>query len=238
MNREFHRWYSSRLGREMDLLVFGHAGLPVLVFPTSGGSFFEYEDRGMVGTLAPTIEAGNIRLYCVEAIDMESWYNRRVHPRQRVERHLAYESYLLDEVLPLIHSQEPDRPDKRIAVTGCSLGAFHAALLAFRHPWLVSRMIALSGKFENSTFVNGYSDTDIFLTNPLAFLPGLEDSHSLDALRAMNIVIVAGDADPHVKEDYELAHILGAKNIPHMLDIWEGWAHDWPYWQQMIRKHL
>ena len=49
MNREYHKWYSSRLGRDMELLVFGHAGLPVLVFPTSGGRFYEFEDRGMIG---------------------------------------------------------------------------------------------------------------------------------------------------------------------------------------------
>jgi esterase/lipase superfamily enzyme len=169
---------------------------------------------------------------------MESWYNRRVHPRQRVERHLAFEDYLLNEVFPLVNTQAPDRYDKRIAVTGCSLGAFHAALLAFRHPWLVSRMIALSGKYENSTFLHGYSDTETFLTNPLAFLPGLHDPHYVYAMRAMDIVIVAGDADPHVKEDYELAHILGTKGIPHTLDVWEGWAHDWPYWHAMILKYL
>ena len=34
MNREYHRWYSHRLGRDMELLIFGHAGAKVLVFPT------------------------------------------------------------------------------------------------------------------------------------------------------------------------------------------------------------
>src|ERR1700719_596773 len=55
MNREYHKWYSPRLGRDMELLVFGHAGLPVLVFPTSGGRFYEFEDRGMVGALGGKI---------------------------------------------------------------------------------------------------------------------------------------------------------------------------------------
>jgi esterase/lipase superfamily enzyme len=36
MNREYHRWYSHRLGRDMELLIFGHAGAKVLVFPTRG----------------------------------------------------------------------------------------------------------------------------------------------------------------------------------------------------------
>ncbi len=49
MNREFHRWHSPSLDRTMELLVFGHGGARVLVFPTSRGRFYEFEDRGMVG---------------------------------------------------------------------------------------------------------------------------------------------------------------------------------------------
>ena len=45
MDREYHKEYSQELNREMEALVFGHAGTPLLVFPTSVGKFFEYEDR-------------------------------------------------------------------------------------------------------------------------------------------------------------------------------------------------
>ena len=47
MNREYHRWYSRSLDRDMELLVFGHTGARVLVFPTSMGRFFQWEDSGM-----------------------------------------------------------------------------------------------------------------------------------------------------------------------------------------------
>ena len=60
MNREYHKWYSGRLGRDMELLVFGHAGLPVIVFPTSGGTFHEFEDRRMIGVLGGKIDAGHL----------------------------------------------------------------------------------------------------------------------------------------------------------------------------------
>ena len=39
MVREYHKWHSPRLGREMELLVFGHGGLPVVVFPRRAGGF-------------------------------------------------------------------------------------------------------------------------------------------------------------------------------------------------------
>src|SRR5947209_5710602 len=94
VNREYHRWYSPTLGRDMELLLYGHAGAPVLVFPTSMGRFYEYEDRGMVSTLRQKIEEGWITLLCVDSVDAESWYNRDVHPEVRVARHLQYEGYL------------------------------------------------------------------------------------------------------------------------------------------------
>ena len=56
MNREYHIWHSPTLNRDMELLVFGHAGAHVLVFPTSMGRFYEWEDRGMMGALQEHIE--------------------------------------------------------------------------------------------------------------------------------------------------------------------------------------
>ena len=95
MNREFHKAYSQELHRDMEALVFGHAGTPLMVFPTSMGRFFEYEDRGMIGVLAPKIERGELQVFCPDAVDTESWYNKSVHPRVRVLRHLQYERYIL-----------------------------------------------------------------------------------------------------------------------------------------------
>src|ERR1035441_2326430 len=109
MNREYHKWYSPRLGRAMELLVFGHAGLPVLAFPTSGGRFFEFEDRGMIAALGGKIDAGRLQIFCVDSVDMESWYNRNVSPRWRIARHIQYEDYLLNEVVQLIHQQHAGR---------------------------------------------------------------------------------------------------------------------------------
>ena len=69
MNREFHRWWSNDLQRNMDLLVFGHDGPKVLVFPTSMGRFFEYEDNKMIAALADRLEYGQLQVYCVDGVD-------------------------------------------------------------------------------------------------------------------------------------------------------------------------
>ena len=107
MNREYHRWYSPALNRDMELLIFGHGGARVLVFPTSKGKFYEWEDRGMMAALGEHLENGWIQMYCVDSVDEESWYAWHKSPGDRAWRHMQYESYLLHEVLPLASQKNP-----------------------------------------------------------------------------------------------------------------------------------
>jgi len=100
MNREYHKGYSNQLHRIWRRLVFGHAGLPLIVFPTSMGRFFEYEDRGMISALGAKIDRGELQVFCPDAVDTESWYNKNVHPRLRVLRHVQYERYFAARVHP------------------------------------------------------------------------------------------------------------------------------------------
>ena len=58
MHRDYHRWYSHRLNRDMGVAVYGHYGMPILAFPTSGGDEWEQEGQGMIGTLARTWSRG------------------------------------------------------------------------------------------------------------------------------------------------------------------------------------
>ena len=62
MQRDYIKWHSPSLHRDMELLAFGHAGFPVLVFATSGGRFWEYEERGMVNALRPKIDRGELQV--------------------------------------------------------------------------------------------------------------------------------------------------------------------------------
>ena len=80
MKREWHKWYSHRLGRDMELMVYGHDGVPAVVFPTSQGRFFEFEERGMVDAVRDKLEDGRLQLFCVDSVDAESWYNKGVGP--------------------------------------------------------------------------------------------------------------------------------------------------------------
>ena len=231
MQREYRKDFSRSLGRDMELLHFGASGRPLLAFPTSMGRFFQWEDFGLIGSLADWIDRGAIQGMCVDSIDGESWYARGLPPAQRIQRHLQYETYILEEVLPLV----PSAP----VACGASFGALHAVLLALRHPTRLAGFIAMSGAFDTARWLDGYSDESTYFTNPLAFLPGLTDEAYLGPLRLERPKVVAtGEGDPNVNDSIKLGHELQAKGVDVRLDIWPGWAHDWPYWKDMMRTYI
>ena len=235
MHRAHHRWYSPSLGREMDLLQFGHAGARVLVFPSSMGSFFEWEDRGMIASLAPMIEQGWFQLWCVDSVDVESWYAKWKRPGDRAIRQAQYDAYLRDEVLPLT---DRENGGTYLIATGASFGAYHAMSFGLRHAGRVNRIIGLSGLYDIREQTDGYSDETVYFHNPADFIPGEHDPARLDALRHMDIIIAIGRDDPMRPGNEEFSRRLGARGIGHALRIWDGWAHDWPYWTQMIVRYI
>jgi esterase/lipase superfamily enzyme len=235
MHREHQRWYSPSLGRDMDLLVFGHSGARVVVFPTSMGRYFEWEDQGMMQALGEHLERGWIQLFCLDSVDEESWYAKWKHPGDRAWRHLQYEQYVLSEVLPFSQSRNPNP----FAITaGASFGAYHAVNMALRHPHLFGRAIGLSGLYDNGDFVNGHSDANVFANNPSAYVTHEHDWGRLEAMRRLDIILAIGRDDPSFGNNEHLSRILWEKGIGNALRVWDGWAHDWPWWRQMIQMYI
>jgi esterase/lipase superfamily enzyme len=235
MNREFHRWHSPSLGRDMDLLVFGHAGARAVVFPTSMGRFFEWEDQGMILALREHLERGWLQLYCVDSVDADSWYAKWKRPSDRAHAHAAYETYIRDEVLPLTW-QKNQTPF--LMTMGTSFGAYHAVTFALRHPDIVGRAIGLSGLYDIRHQTDGYSDSTIYHYNPADFIAGENDPDRLAALNRLDLVLAIGRDDPLRMANEEFSGRLWSKGIWHALRIWDGWAHDWPFWREMIRAYV
>lgn len=236
MNREYLKWFTPRLGREMELLVFGHGGLPVVVFPTSGGRFFEFEDRGMLAAVGGKIESGALQLFCADSIDAESWYNRNAAPRQKIARHLQYEDYLLQELVPLVRARNRD---PRLIAAGCSFGGYHAVNLALRNPELFTGFLSMSGAFDLSGFLRGYYDSDVYFHTPPHFLANLDDPRILGLLRRSSYTLATGCDDHCLDENRRLAALLQAKAVPCRLEVWDAWnSHDWPTWQSMAQRYL
>ena len=234
MQRDYIKWYSPSLSRDMELLVFGHAGFPIVVFPTSGGRFFEYEDRGMITALAPKIDCGELQVICIDSVDQESWYNRSIAPADRLHRQNAFDAYLALELAPFVKNRTTWG---QFGTTGCSFGGYHALNFALRHPDIVTYAVSLSGAFNIPLrFLDGFYNNDAYLNSPLDYLPRLDDPWFLARIRSSYYVLVVGNEDPLFDQNVKLAHEFGVKNVPHVLDVWQGFGHDWPWWQQMAHK--
>jgi esterase/lipase superfamily enzyme len=226
----------------MELIVFGHAGAKVLMFPTRDGRFWEYERLGVVASLADKVEAGHLQLYCIEGLARETFYDRGRHPADRIRRHAAFEEYVLNEVLPLMASINPHHCTMAV---GCSLGAFQATSLVLRHPHLFSKLVALSGRFDLTMKVDafddlfdGYYDDAIYFHTPPHFLPGLTCPRRLDPLRRLDVVLAIGSEDPFLDDNRHLSRLLDDKGVHHKLYLWDGRAHRAGAWKRMAALYV
>ncbi len=236
MRRDYHKWFSPRLGREMEMLVYGHGGLPAVVFPTSQGRFYEFEDRGMVDAIRYKIDNGEVQLFCVDSVDAESWYNRNVPPRWRIARQVQYDEYVIHEVIPLL--KQLNWSPKRAAV-GCSFGGYHAVTMALRHPDVFTAFLSMSGAFDMDSFLGGYYDQDVYFNQPTHFIPQMSDPWFLDRYRQNTYVLATGVHDQCWDQNERMAGIMRAKGIPVRLDVWgDNARHDWPWWQRMVQTYL
>ena len=129
-------------------------------------------------------------------------------------------------------------PNPFLIVTGASFGGYHALNFAFRHPEHVGRVLSMSGLCDIRRFTDGYYDNTIYFHNPCDFIGGEHDPGRLAALRRMDIILVVGRDDPLRPSNERLSGQLWAKGIWHALRVWDGWAHDWPYWKEMILRYI
>ncbi len=237
MHREYHKWFSPRLNREMELLLFGTEGPPVIVFPTSMGRFYQNEDFSLIGTLSERVDSGAVQLVCVDSVDNETWYNRSMPVQERAARYGQYEQYLIQEVLPFFRERN-SAVDNDLALLGASFGAYHAVNIAFKHPDLVHRIIAMSGAFSLQFLVRSDYDSGVYFNSPVDYLPNLNDDWYLSRMRQQDIILAVGSEDICRASTQQLSDQLWAKAVPNNLDIWAGAWHDWPWWKMMALKYL
>jgi esterase/lipase superfamily enzyme len=236
---EHHVWHSERLGRAMGVRVYGHWGAPLLVFPTSGGDEWEYERQGMVEVLAPRLDAGRIKLYCVNSVNDQSWYDKAAHPRHRSYVQAMYDAYVAEEVAPFIHTS-CESPGIPITTTGASFGAYHAANSLLKHPQLFRRCLALSGVYDLRRFMDGEYDDNFYFNNPVDYVQGLSDPWYLDQLAQDDVRLVTGTGPfEDARPTYQLSGVLWSRGIRHSVDDWgpEG-GHDWPFWKRQMDEYV
>jgi esterase/lipase superfamily enzyme len=239
MRRETTSWFSHNLGMEMPLVAYGHAGYPLLMFPTAAADYLEYERFYLIDSIKWFIDSGLIRAYSINSVNKYSLLNKESHPGWKVEMLSRYDRYITEEVLPLIRNECGQ--DAKPLTTGASLGAFLAVNTFFKHSDLFRGVIAMSGSYDIYSYLENYYDDNVYFNNPVQYLKNLNDDYHLPRLRqADSIVIVTGQgAFEAPGKSIELSGILNSKGIPHVLDLWgHDVRHDWEWWRKMLPHYL
>lgn len=189
----------------------------------------------MCHAVADLLANGHLQLICVPSVDADSWYNDNAHPHQQAEWHARYDAYLRDEVLPATAEQNPN---PFVITAGASFGGFHALSFATRYPHLVSRALVMSGLTDIRRLTDGYTDDLIYRYNPAEFLPNEHDPERFAALQRLDLIFAVGREDTLRAQNEWISGVLWQRGVGNALRIWDGWAHDWPWWQDMLRRYV
>lgn len=238
MKKEIHYWHSPALDIDMPLAVYGHYGVPVLLFPTASADFEEYERFGMVDAIARHIDHGTIKLFSINGVNNLSWYNEGIHPAERARRQALYDQYVMQELVPFIyhhcHGPQP------ICTVGASMGAYHALNSLLKHPETFKWCIGMSGIYDVRRYFDGHYDDNCYFNNPPDFVAGLEDANLLETIRATSINLVVGQGPwEHVDWTESMARVLWSRGIPCNFDLWgHDVSHDWPWWKVEMDAYI
>jgi esterase/lipase superfamily enzyme len=242
MRRDHFSMHAPAIGGDGDVIAYGHYGRPLLVFPSEQGRAWDYESNGMIGALAPLIEDGRLKVYCVDSFDAGSWVRKDIPLEQRAQIHGGYEDWIVNQVAPFIHNDCGGYVE--VITTGSSFGAYHAANFALKHADLFPLAICLSGVYDVNHLGWGERGDATYFNNPMDYLQHMGGDH-LDWLRSqVSLLLVCGqgqweDTTGALDSTKAFAGLLGSKGIRHELDLWgHDVPHDWPSWRNQIAHHV
>jgi esterase/lipase superfamily enzyme len=225
-----------------ELIAYGHYGRPLLAFPSEQGPAWQYEERGMIESIAPLLNDGRVKVYCVQSYDSWTWHDETVPLEERGQRHRHYEDWILNRVVPWI--AEDTSGGGELMVTGCSFGAYHAANFCLKRADLFPLAICQSGVYDVSVVGWGDRGDSVYFNNPADYVANLDGDH-LDWLRSRaSLLLVCGqgqweDTTGALESTNRFAQLLGSKSIRCELDLWgHDVPHDWQSWRAQLAYHL
>ena len=241
MKYEEVTWYSERLGRDMTIRIYGHYGPAFIAFPCQNGQSYDFANNGMINAISWFLENGKMKLYCVDANDIEtvssdSW--DKAHCAYMFE---MYHQYIVNEALPFIYEKQGGYCEP--ILVGCSMGASHAVNNFLRRPDLFDGFIAMSGKYDLASFFGGYFDDNVYNNSPTHYLRNMPSDHPyIDLYNSRCMIVVVGSgAWEHlvIDSNYELAEIAKEKGINIDFNFWDSNSvHDWVSWHYQLPYFL
>ena len=217
MNREYHRWWSNDLQRDMELLVLWPRLAPrYWSFPTSHGKILmstkttRWLPRLPIGlALRPAAD--------LIASTASTWKagttNRRI-PTGACSGICNTSAISSTTSIPLMWNVNWT---PRLIVTGCSFGAYHAVNFAFRNPDKVTGCVTMGGSFDIKIFLDGWYSEDVYFNNPADYLANCTDGWRYNHMRT---VLATGEWDMCWEKNEELCRQFAGRGIRNELCVW------------------
>ena len=232
--------HSEILGEDLDVIVYGSAGQPVMAFAPLGQRPENLEEVGLVDELADYLDAGVIQLFCVSNVDGESWGSDG-YAVERAARQEAYYQAVCEELVPLV--AEVSGSDARPLALGFDMGATHAAIFALRRPDLFQGCVCLSGVYDASRFFGDWMDATLYDNTPCAFLPNMPTDHPYIALYNQRQLLFCCGQEPSEAESLRTTREIDAQlqrlGVEAGCDDWGGdVSHTWFWWKKQVRYFM
>lgn len=231
MHENHIKFYSHILGKDIDVLISGHWGYPILMFPTSMGSYMQNKDFGLNDTVAHLVNTGKVKLYNVGSIDFQSFYAKDLSPAIKIYNYNLYTRFIKEEFVPYL---QRECNVHRVAVAGCSFGGYHCTNFALKYPDFVSHCFSMSGAFSIKSFMGGYYDDNVYFNNPMDFM----QNEANWKYNHMKIVLGTSDWDICRQDNIEMSRLLASKEIGHWYDERKWATHDWPLWKMVFPEYV
>jgi esterase/lipase superfamily enzyme len=95
---EIHRLLFPYFREKNKYQITGHFGHPIIMFPTSQGSLTQNSDFHLNGSIDHFTDSGKVKLFNLETLDKENFYNDNISPQERIWRYENYVQFLIGNI--------------------------------------------------------------------------------------------------------------------------------------------